>query len=710
MMLERTPLLGSLPTGRMLVAFLLMLLASGVATGCGDEKDGGGKIVQGEEPRINISPSVVTFSTVVLGQTGEEFVLVRNTGQGTLEIDRIYIEGRDAELFSADCGAPGAGCGGKYVLETDDELEILVTYSAQRVGSATARFCALSNDPNSTTTCIDLNALETGPRIQITPNPVIFGQVPAGGEARIEVTVTNVGSAKAEFVTNNGATGISIVGSPDFSPLRGTREAVLHDAPEGLEPGESTSFEIAYRPPTQSPDSGEVIVNYYFGDLPDIASADITANGNEPCLRITPAEVDFGESIIGGVSQKIVTLENCGSGNLSVNSVALTSDTDPKYALASLPDSLANGMPEVIARGQTRQFYVTFSPIAEEASTGMLVVESDDPARPTQEVPIFGSGTFNSCPVPVALGRVVRKANGSAVNNPAPLAEQFSAEPLDFIELNGAQSNDPDGDQIIEYRWSIVKAPAGFSLGFEGGPRRQNTGIQLALVGDYTFELTVTDKHGREACEPARVDVRARSDRALIVELVWRTPSDLDETDTGTGAGTDLDLHLLAGSNNAFWTDRFGTTNPLHGGTDCHFSNLTPNWGNQTSADDDPALDRDDTDGGGPEQINIKRPAFTNGQQPDGYSKPYQVGVYFWESHGFAPPVLAQVRVYLDGSDVPSVIWPTVDPGQEQAAALVVSDPRSSGQGDFWLAGEIDWSSSGGELREINIIQSGFPQ
>ena len=62
-------------------------------------------------------------------------------------------------------------------------------------------------------------------------------------------------------------------------------------------------------------------------------------------------------------------------------------------------------------------------------------------------------------------------------------------------------------------------------------------------------------------------------------------------------------------------------------------------------------LDRDDTDGGGPEQVNIKTPAFTDGSTMDAYNNPYEVGVYFYDSWGFDPPVRAKIRVFLDASD-----------------------------------------------------------
>src|SRR5690606_12599533 len=123
--------------------------------------------------------------------------------------------------------------------------------------------------------------------------------------------------------------------------------------------------------------------------------------------------------------------------------------------------------------------------------------------------------------------------------------------------------------------------------------------------GDYIFELTVFDENGLEACKPSQITVRAKSDKSLIVELVWRTISDLDETDTGMGKGTDLDLHLVRGG--GIWEDRSTEK------SDVYFGNTHGSWGAAGTTDDDAYLDRDDTDGGGPETITIKSPARTDG-------------------------------------------------------------------------------------------------
>ena len=127
----------------------------------------------------------------------------------------------------------------------------------------------------------------------------------------------------------------------------------------------------------------------------------------------------------------------------------------------------------------------------------------------------------------------------------------------------------------------------------------------------------------------------------LHVELLWHTPEDPDETDTGPETGADLDLHFLHSW--AAGPDLDGNGKP-DGWFDMPFDtfwfNATPNWGSfAPGGDDDPRLDRDDTDGAGPENLNLDTPE----------NVVYRVGVHYWNDHGYGS-AFATVRVYVYGS------------------------------------------------------------
>ena len=172
-----------------------------------------------------------------------------------------------------------------------------------------------------------------------------------------------------------------------------------------------------------------------------------------------------------------------------------------------------------------------------------------------------------------------------------------------------------------------LDVPAGSSADFEP-PNAVGTGFFIDLAGRYVFNLSVVDDRGCESPEPAVVTVVSRPDEDIHVQLVWATPSDPDETDIGFGAGTDLDLHVL--HPNGCWE---------HPTWDCHFRQREPNWGDPGATDDNPSLDIDDTDGAGPENINLDNPE--NGAT-------YMVAVHYYNDHGYGVS-FATVRIFIFG-------------------------------------------------------------
>jgi hypothetical protein len=208
------------------------------------------------------------------------------------------------------------------------------------------------------------------------------------------------------------------------------------------------------------------------------------------------------------------------------------------------------------------------------------------------------------------------------------------------------------------------------------------------LAGTYVFELQVVDNRGAQApsesCQQpaATVTVTAIPEQDLHIQLVWDTPGDVDQTD---GDGADVDLHLTHPTTE----DWFQTA----GVYDCYFANVKPDWGAIDDEDDNPSLDIDDTNGAGPENINLNNPEDT-----DGLGAPYRVGVHYFrdsvdefggvETWGFSD---ATVRVYIHGELVSELTR------------------RLEHTNDFWEAVHIDWNESEQEVTEIDRLTTKIP-
>ena len=189
-----------------------------------------------------------------------------------------------------------------------------------------------------------------------------------------------------------------------------------------------------------------------------------------------------------------------------------------------------------------------------------------------------------------------------------------------YIEDAGIGDCGPHNDLICSNEWRIWPPGADGQMGYvttPGGalPKRGTFDLnpsfqcglsRLVLVSENTYGLTRfildVDRRGG-VCEATN------EEPALNVRLVWGTQN------------TDLDLHLVRNDGE------------LNSSDDCYYGNCGPvnelgtsglDWGVTGVAADNPLLDVDDTEEGGPENIFLHRAA-------DGF---YDVYVHYFE--GFA--------------------------------------------------------------------------
>jgi hypothetical protein len=237
------------------------------------------------------------------------------------------------------------------------------------------------------------------------------------------------------------------------------------------------------------------------------------------------------------------------------------------------------------------------------------------------------------------------------------------------------------GASVTTYEWDVLP-PTGSVSQFVPGKTFATPVIEVNVAGEYVFQLTVWDSTGQESCEPATTVVMVTPDEAIHVELLWDTPGDPNQMDEGPKVGTDLDLHFVHpyaggqdldadGVPDGYFDDRF----------DCFWFNGQPDWGTvDPNVDDNPGLDRDDTDGAGPENMNLNVPESTCAVDSEGNSScTYKVGVHYWEDphssqypNGFGVSN-ASVIVYIFGEEV----WKKLDvPLNEK---------------DMWEVCEITW-------------------
>ncbi|MDH3300131.1 MAG: choice-of-anchor D domain-containing protein [Acidimicrobiia bacterium] len=146
--------------------------------------------VNAPPPDIAVSPTSVSFGSVVIGSSGSASVLVTNEGGGSLSVSSTTLGGTDATLFSIDAG------GGAFTLAPGGSQVIDLSFSPAAVGSYSATLTIDSDDPDEASVAVPL----TGDGVDVPP--------PAG-------------EVKVEAVYQGGSSGVDTVSSAPVSATFG---------------------------------------------------------------------------------------------------------------------------------------------------------------------------------------------------------------------------------------------------------------------------------------------------------------------------------------------------------------------------------------------------------------------------------------------------------------------------------------------------------
>ncbi len=392
-----------------------------------------------------------------------------------------------------------------------------------------------------------------------------------------------------------------------------------------------------------------------------------TDSGSMPVgLVVTPSAVKFGAKLVGQLNSLSVELANTSGAELRIHRIELEAGSSPTFSLdfKSLPghgdgSAPSLGSPVIFKSGDKATVTVRFVPAkltpldakgVPVPEVGSVRIESSGP-EPVITVPVSGIGAEKECPTAVVV-----------------IKEGEKVIPQTNLHLFGDQSFAPTG-AVVKWQWA-AKQPPGSASVFVPSSAFPNPTFECNVAGNYQFQLDVWSAEGIKSCVRAEVSVVVIPDEAIHVELVWNTPNDPDQTDQGPEAGSDFDLHFVHEQKAVgdFDVDKDGVPDPWFDQPyDAFWFNAHPNWGGlDPSADDDPSLDRDDTDGAGPENLNLNVPE--NGAV-------YRIGVHYWHSHSYGKS-FATLRVYIYSN----LVWEVGDVSLEEKC--------------LWDAVRIDWPTA----------------
>ena len=299
------------------------------------------------------SDSLVFERTVGIGQRDTSEVRVRNEGVGPLYVAAIWPS---QDVFEVDPDT--------LVVQEANSAVVQVVFAPQDVGIVEASLQFLSNDFEAPKRSLTLKARgDRLPRLVLMPpGEVAFPDTIGVGDRDFSVfRLANEGEGPAivkEIVSSVAA----------FSVL---------DPPGIIEPGSTRAVSVDFVPTPVGPRQGVLTVRIENHDSLAVPVSGVAAAW--PVLQVEQDTLRFEPTAVGDSSTAELVLWSKGQADVRVSSIYVESSTfRPMETSFQMPSGYPHEVPKRVA--------IVYRPTSTLVSSSVLIVRSDDPRRPNQQV------------------------------------------------------------------------------------------------------------------------------------------------------------------------------------------------------------------------------------------------------------------------------------------------------------------------------------
>ncbi|MBI3295740.1 MAG: choice-of-anchor D domain-containing protein [Deltaproteobacteria bacterium] len=419
--------------------------------------------------KVNATPSTVSFSNVVVGQTNHQDVTITNNGAVSLSFLAAGIDPNSSPGFSVNPGACGT-------LSVGQSCEIVFSLSPNAVsnslsGSSTVRF---SDSVGNVVTAppIALSGTSVGlAKLTVAPQSLTFSDTVIGTQSATQtLTITNTGVGQA--------TKIAPALPADFLNSGGSCGA----SPFSLSPNAQCTISLIFKPTAAEDLSQAITGTYSNGVADDIFSFDVRGNGQTPGnLMLSVASLDFGSIALGTTSPlRSVTVSNTG-GSAATQITIL--NLSPPF---KNPSSSCGAQPFALAAGSSCELDYAFNPTSAGNSTEKLAVNySNGVGSGTQRsLNLSGTGmggSFSALPNPLNFNNTLLGQTG----NLSVTVTNTGATNLNFAGA-GINTGSGAGYSIANGNCGSLSTGATCSLTYSFTP----TAISSSFSGSSTIQFT----------------------------------------------------------------------------------------------------------------------------------------------------------------------------------------------------------------------------
>ncbi|MGA9524657.1 MAG: choice-of-anchor D domain-containing protein [Myxococcaceae bacterium] len=403
------------------------------------------EVVIDGNPILQPSPYAVSFGELDTPEATQR-VALHNIGTCTLTLYEASLGLGAESAFGCEACASG------FPLEIfpGRSRELDIAFKAKAVGQVSDELVILSDDRDFPELRVPLHAKFLGvPDLRVAPNPVDFGYVAQGRQAVKAIQISNQGTGTASIVVE------SVTFEPstqDFSLSLAPTEPVTL-APAESDPEAVLALQLQYHPRSTAKHQVELRVKTSKGEVR------VPVSGNAetpPKLAFSPAAIDLGRVPLGQTNAKPLTLVNEGGAPLQIQYT--WGGPKPSTDLFATPTVIPS-----IAAGQYVELQVAFTATAVGPVSGLLVLSSNDPSRPSLTIPVSAEGIPGPGPAVVKLEMTYENGSDSAFDEDLRNVDMSLEHPYGYV---------CNKEYPSPANWGSYGSPTWISFGAKEEPER----------------------------------------------------------------------------------------------------------------------------------------------------------------------------------------------------------------------------------------------
>jgi hypothetical protein len=363
----------------LLVKKLVVATLSVISFGCGDQPS-----LTHVNARIEVPPTLA-FDEVLLGSSKTLALDVSNRGDDVL---RICVDGTE----HARCAAQASGVRPanttfsvafdgvteekkSWNVEKGATRQLLVTYAPAAEGPAGATLVLIHDGENGPSTLIELTGSAVGPRVELSPTDLDFGEVSVGRREELQINFIN----KTSFQTPV-TIALEQQATVEFGLIGEAGEVPANQPLTTAIPADgSLAVTVWITPSNEGPIANGLSISYCAACNTRVP---IHGIGVKPYFTVSPNSLDLGSLPEGTPASESFVVENAGNVGLTVEAIEIDGATTTEFMVAS------SVLPKVLLPGERMTSAVTYVGVTPGLDEGFVVVRTNawnDPATAIDE-------------------------------------------------------------------------------------------------------------------------------------------------------------------------------------------------------------------------------------------------------------------------------------------------------------------------------------